>query len=181
MDKVATANLNSFASNGMQADFVPTSEPSITVPASLLQDLLGAIQDLKEEVAQLREERDQDRQEIAALRARIASLETTEEQDISRLSLDVAYDRQRLAKLEQPPEPATTKKSTGHVDELHRLMVEDRSQQVSIAKAARLLDISKERMRQLKPLILQDGRFEMGWGQVKGKKAVVIRIRQFLK
>jgi len=32
---------------------------------------------------------------------KIAALETTEEQDISRLALDIGYDRQRLTKLEK--------------------------------------------------------------------------------
>jgi len=108
MDKIALASLNSFASNGMQADFESPAE-SITVPASLLQDLLGALQDLKEEVAQLREERDQDRQEIAVLRTRLASMESLQESEISRVCVDIAQDRKRLASLEHPiKEPGKT-------------------------------------------------------------------------
>ncbi|MEI2762037.1 hypothetical protein [Methanothrix soehngenii] len=59
-------------------------------------------------------------------------------------------------------------------------MIEDKTAQISVAKAARLLGISKERMRQLKPLILKDDRFEMGWASVAGRKGAVIRIRKFL-
>ena len=59
-------------------------------------------------------------------------------------------------------------------------MIEDKTAQVSLAKAARLLGISNERMRQLKPLILKDDRFEIGWTSVAGRKGTVIRIRKFL-
>jgi len=152
----------------------------ITLTIGQLQDLVGqavqkAVQPVQDEVVQLRVT-------VAAQAEKIAALESTQDTlaDNQLIQLRLIKDlRDEVHK--EPPAPATTKKSTAHVDDLHRLMVEDRSQQVSIAKAARLLGISKERMRQLKPLILQDGRFEMGWSTVKGKKAVVIRIRQFLK
>jgi chromosome segregation ATPase len=66
---------------------------------------MGAVQDLKDEVAQ-------GRQEIADLRARIASLESLQEQDVTRLACDIATDRRRLAALENPhKEPGKTETS----------------------------------------------------------------------
>ncbi len=181
MTKLADASINNLRNS--EADFLPSSETTITVPASLLQDLLGAVQDLKDEVSSLTDRVGSTETENAALRLKLASLESLQEQDTTRILLDVATDRRRLAALEHPteePAPAPSRKTTSHIDELHRLMTEEKSQQVSIAKGARLLGICKERLRQLKPLIMQDKRFEMGWSTVKGKKAAVIRIRRFL-
>ena len=182
-DNTLASSINAFSVEpSLEQSLEYSLEQSITVPAQVLQDLLGAVQELKDEVAALRSERDQDRQELAAMRQQIAASEKwqatlsdnqyTQLQIINSLREDVHKD---------PAPSATTKKSTAHIDELHRLMTEEKSQQVSIAKGARLLDISKERLRQLKPLILADGRFEMGWSTMKGQKGAVIRIRQYLK
>ena len=117
--------------------------------------------------------------DMADLRQQIAALEGLH----GSLSDSLYFQLQQIKGLKEeihpiPSEP--TKKTVSHIDELHRLMIEEKTQQVSIAKGARLLDISKERMRLLKPLILKDGRFELSWSTIKGKKAVVIRIRKFL-
>jgi len=159
----------------------------ITLTVGQLLDLLAqAIEPLQarieavEATAARKDEIDDLRATVAAQDKKMAAVESLQEQDVTRIYCDIAQDRQRIAKLERPPAPTTTKKSTVHIDALYRLMVEDHSQQVSIAKAARLLGMSKERMRQLKPLILHDGRFEIGWTTVKGKRAAAIRIRQFL-
>ncbi len=103
-------SLNSSVAESINA-FSPAS-PLVTIPAATLQDLLEAIQGLKDEVAALREERDQDRQEMATLRAAVASLESLQEQDTTRICLDIAYDRRRLAALEHPiKEPGNTEAS----------------------------------------------------------------------
>ena len=145
----------------------------ITIPAAVLQDLLGATQELKDEVTVLKNE-------LAILHEKDKEIEKQQDNLAENQLIQLRIISGLKEDMSAAEPPATTKKTTDHVDDLYRLMVEDRSQQVSIAKAARLLGISKERMRQLKPLILRDSRFEMGWGQVKGKKAMVIRIRRFL-
>jgi len=182
MDNVALAPINSFASTAMQADFVPNSEQLITLTYGQLQELITqavekAIQPLQARISALEDEKDRDRAEFERFKAthKQFAVQTTND-------LDALFEAN--LKPTAAPQPSTktiTKKTSDHIDDLHRLMVEDRTQQVSIAKAARLLGICKERMRQLKPLIMSDGRFELGWSQVKGKKAVIIRIRQFLK
>jgi uncharacterized coiled-coil protein SlyX len=163
----------------MQADFVPTSEQLCTLTIGQLQDLISqsvekATQPLQDRISSLEAT-------VASQDEKIATLEATQDtlSENQLIQLQLIHKMREDVQQDVPAQPS--KKTTDHIDELHRLMVEDRTQQISIAKGARLLGISKERMRQLKPLIMQDGRFELGWSTVKGKKAVVIRIRQFLK
>ncbi|NLI07921.1 MAG: hypothetical protein GX457_12665 [Thermotogaceae bacterium] len=169
MNKVASASINTFGPSP-KADFVSPSDEAITISVSQLQNLIKgaidqAIQPLQAEIAQLHEE-------ITSLEA---AQDTLSDNQLIQLRLI-----NELKEGNQEKEAATTKKSTAHIDELHRLMIEEKTQQVSIAKAARLLGISKERMRQLKPLILKDDRFEIGWASVAGRKGTIIRIRKFL-
>jgi uncharacterized membrane protein len=51
---------------------------------------------------------------VANLQEDLTVLETSEEQDISRLAVDIAYDRQRLAKLERI-EPQPLQKDRGEI------------------------------------------------------------------
>ncbi len=181
MTKLASASINTFGPSPKAIE--SPSEQLITLTYGQLQGLIReTIQPLQDEIAQLREERDQDRQEIASLRAKLASLEkdrdTLSENQLIQLRL--IHELKEKVNQESQSPATTTKKTTDHIDDLHRLMIEDKTAQVSIAKAARLLGISKERMRQLKPLILKDDRFEIGWASVAGRKGTVIRIHKFL-
>jgi hypothetical protein len=181
MKVVDTTQIYSFAPIAAQNDFaVSPSEQLITLTYDQLQELITqavekAIQPLQDRISSLEAT-------VASQNEKITALEATQDilSENQLIQLKLIHKVREEARQEVPA-PATAKKTADHIDDLHRLMIEDRTQQVSIAKGARLLGISKERMRQLKPLIMQDGRFELGWGQVKGKKAVVIRIRQFLK
>ena len=165
MTEVASASINTFGPSP-KADFETPSDQLITLTYGQLQGLIeAAIRPLQDEIAQLQEE--------------LASLEKVQDtlSDNQLIQLRLINELKEKA---SHGSPATTKKSTDHIDELHRLMIEEKTQQVSIAKAARLLGISKERMRQLKPLILKDNRFEIGWASVAGRKGTVIRIHKFL-
>ena len=164
MTEVAIARINTFGPSP-KADFVSPSDQLITLTYGQLQGLIeAAIQPLQDEIAQLREE--------------LASLEKVQDtlSDNQLIQLRLIHG----LKEGDQEKAATTKKTVDHIDDLHRLMIEDKTAQVSIAKAARLLGISKERMRQLKPLILKDDRFEIGWASVAGRKGAVIRIHKFL-
>jgi len=164
MMETATA-INTLPSAARQAGFESPSEQLITLTYGQLQGLIeAAIQPLQAEIAQLR--------------GKLASLDKV--QDI--LSENQLIQLRLINELKEgnQEKAATTKKTIDHIDDLHRLMIEDKTAQISVAKAARLLGISKERMRQLKPLILKDDRFEMGWASVAGRKGAVIRIRKFL-
>ena len=169
MIETATA-INTLPSAARQAGFESPSEQLITLTYGQLQDLIvqavqEGIQPLQDEIAQLREE--------------LASLDKVQD-TLSENKLIQLRLIHGLKEGNQEKATTTTKKTIDHIDDLYRLMIEDKTAQVSIAKAARLLGISKERMRQLKPLILKDDRFEMGWASVAGRKGTVIRIRKFL-
>ncbi|HON36367.1 MAG: hypothetical protein PHT28_03970 [Dehalococcoidales bacterium] len=163
MTEVASASINTFGPSPKAIE--SPSEQLITLTYGQLQGLIeAAIQPLQAEIAQLR--------------GKLASLDKV--QDI--LSENQLIQLRLINELKEgnQEKAATTKKTIDHIDDLHRLMIEDKTAQISVAKAARLLGISKERMRQLKPLILKDDRFEMGWASVAGRKGAVIRIRKFL-
>jgi hypothetical protein len=169
MIETATA-INTLPSAARQAGFESPSEQLITLTYGQLQDLIvqavqEGIQPLQDEIAQLREE--------------LASLDKVQD-TLSENQLIQLRLIHGLKEGNQEKATTTTKKTIDHIDDLYRLMIEDKTAQVSIAKAARLLGISKERMRQLKPLILKDDRFEMGWASVAGRKGAIIRIRKFL-
>jgi len=153
MDKVALARINSFVSQ-IQSNAQPSE--SITIPAVILQDLLGAIQELKDEVAALREERAQDHQEMATLTARmdtltarVSSLESMEEQDISRVCLDIAQDRQRITKLEKPPEPQPTKIATTRIERIEKLCQDTPGHTISLSELRGRLGIHKSVLSRL--------------------------------
>lgn len=86
-------------------EVVDTSINTLPYPAvspadsSILNQLLAEIQELRSEVAQLRED-NQD------LREKITALESLQLQDIDRVCLDIAQDRQRISRLEyKEPQP----------------------------------------------------------------------------
>ncbi|MGD9817259.1 MAG: hypothetical protein AB7V04_01020 [Desulfomonilaceae bacterium] len=172
MSEIASASINTFGPSP-KADSVPPSDQLIVLTYGQLRDLIKgaieqAVQPLQAEIAQLHED--------------ITSLEAAQDtlSDNQLIQLRLIHELKEKVNQESQSPATTTKKTTDHIDDLHRLMIEDKTAQVSIAKAARLLGISKERMRQLKPLILKDDRFEMGWTSVAGRKGTVIRIRKYL-
>lgn len=179
---VDTTQINSFPRNSSRNEFVatdknsssePRNEPLLTITLSQLQNLIKtavneAIEPLQKEIQELRE--------------KITGLEKTQDiqADNQLIQLRLIHEINENKQREALPEP--TNKSKAHIDELYRLMIEEKTAQVSILKASRLLRISKERMRQLKPLILADGRFELAWDRQKGqKKRVVIRVRKYIR
>jgi len=95
MDKVALAKINSFASTAARTDFEPPSEESVFVlTSSQLQEII--------------------RQATAPILQELQALRTSQEADIERLALDIALDRQRLAKLEKT-EPQPLQKDRGEI------------------------------------------------------------------
>jgi hypothetical protein len=116
MSDVASARINSFGPSP-KVGFVSPSDQLITLTYAQLQDLIKraidqAIQPLQDEIAQLRATVDAQGEEIASLRSTVASLETLQEQDTTRICLDIAYDRRRLTALEHPAkEPGKTELS----------------------------------------------------------------------
>ena len=88
MDKIALASLNSFGPMP-EAGVQPEEETIFVLTAGQLQEIISrSIQPLREE--------------MTALCSRLAELESLQESEISRVCCDIAYDRQRLARLENP-------------------------------------------------------------------------------
>jgi FtsZ-binding cell division protein ZapB len=117
MSEIASARINTFGPSP-KADSVPPS--AITISVSQLQELIQgaveqAIQPLQEEISQLREE-------IDSLRARTTSLESTLDQEISRVCVDIAYDRKRLAKLEHPSTKEPGKTDLSRAEKIERYL-----------------------------------------------------------
>jgi len=108
MIKVAAA-INNFASQATQTDFVSPSEESVFIlTAGQLQDLIKeVVQPLQNEIKYLKAT-------VARQNETITALKFAQEEDISRLALDIAYDRQRLAKLERI-EPQPMQKERGEI------------------------------------------------------------------
>ena len=146
MDKVATASLNNLRIS--EADFVPSSEQSITISVSQLRQIIqDAIQPLKDEIEAFREERDQDRQEIAALRLKLASLESLQESEISRVCVDIATDRRRLAALEHPTkEPGKTEIS--RAEKIERYLSSRPDHRATYETLKGHLGIDKDRLKE---------------------------------
>jgi hypothetical protein len=110
MEVVDTAQINSLPSTA-QADFVPPAdEPVFILTSSQLQDIISqAIQPALDRISEIEDRMDRLEEENATLRLKMASLESTEEQDVTRIYSDVAQDRQRISKLESKPTgPAPT-------------------------------------------------------------------------
>jgi len=97
MDKVASARINNFGP-ALKADVQPAEESVFVLTSNQLKEIIA--QAVKEAIQPLQEE-------MAALRSRLAELETLQEQDTTRICLDIAYDRRRLAALEKV-EPGPT-------------------------------------------------------------------------
>ena len=90
-------------------------------------------------------------EEIQALREELSTLR-------EEVALERAYDRQRIARLEKTRAKPT---DSTHVEDLRQIMISLNIRQVSVKDAARLLELSKSRMDQLKPAIAADSRFQI--------------------
>ena len=143
MSKLAIASINSFASTETRTDFVPPSEQLVTLTYGQLQDLTTqavqkAIQPLQDHVNDLEKT-------IAAQGEQIAALTTTEEHDVNRICLDIAYDRQRLARLEKV-EPQPLQKDRGEI--LRALLVANGGKMLA-KEARKRMHLSKDRFSKL--------------------------------
>jgi len=99
MSEIASAMINTFGKSP-KADFVSPSEQLITLTIGQLQNLITqavekAIQPLQDRISSL-----EDRS--ARLEEENAALIATQEQDVTRICLDIALDRQRISRLEHP-------------------------------------------------------------------------------
>ena len=179
MSNVANARINTFGPLP-KAD-VPQSEPVISLTLDQLKGLISnAVQEAINPILD----------EIKDLETKVAALESTQEQEITRLCLDIAYDRQRITKLEIPePEPPKeySSKVASHLDEIVKALV-DREKQSKLSgqkwdymafwEVEQLLDLSHRRISQLADIARNDPRFALGWHPRK-KNMKVFRLNHF--
>jgi hypothetical protein len=170
MIEIATA-INNFASQATQIDFVPPSEESVFVLTSgQLQGIIKeAIQPLQDRIESLEAR-------IIAQDEKIASLESTQEQDTTRICVDIAHDRQRIAKLESPK----LEVDSPLLNELYKEMKAQGRKQTDFATAARMVKRSKRRITQLKTAIALDQRFILLPSDSHSQK-MIIRLREYYK
>ena len=173
MNNVATASINSFGI-APPAEVPPSEDPIFVLTSSQLRQIVAdAIQGLEDEVAQLREERDQDRQDIASLRDAVASMgkqqDTLGENQLIQLQL-----------INQPKEEIkpTAPDESSLIDELYQHMRAVGLKQTTFAGAAKSLDRSKGRIKQLHPLLAMDQRFIILPSE-SHKQRLLIRLREF--
>ena len=69
----------------------------------------------KDEIDDLRATVAAQDEKMAAMAARMTAVESLQEQDVTRIYCDIAQDRQRIARLEKPPEPQPTQKDRAEV------------------------------------------------------------------
>jgi len=133
-------------------------EDSHILPVASPQYLLGQVLDRlaaleerekarEEELIALREETARQKEEIVALREEVA--------------LERAYDRQRISKLEAPAPVLSQKTGEAHLNRLFSEMKRLRMRQTTTRDAARLMGISKDQAKKLKPYLAADFRFTL--------------------
>jgi uncharacterized membrane protein len=118
MSEIASASINTLRTS-TEADFVPPSEQLITLTYGQLSELVTravekAIQPLQDSISSLEDRIDHLEEENATMRLKLSSVESLEEQDVSRLACDIAYDRQRISRLEKV-EPQPLQKDRGEI------------------------------------------------------------------
>lgn len=132
----------------------PLSNQVITISLDQLQTIIEkAIQPLQDCIESLEATIASQQEEIAALRLKLAFLESTEEQDVSRLAVDIAHDRQRITKLEQrsptaPPAPPKGDKTTARIAKLKDFL-KARGGGATFQEVERLLGIRPNQMTKL--------------------------------
>ena len=148
MDKVANASINSFG-NSPEADASP-EESIFVLTSSQLRSLIveaveKAIQPLQDRIESLESTVASQGNELAALRSKLASLESLQESEISRVCVDIAQDRRRLAALEKV-EPQPLQKDRG---EILRALIAANGGKMLAKDARQKMHLSRSRFSEL--------------------------------
>lgn len=112
--------------------------------------------------------------EVLSMRQKIDALEikiSDQDKIIELRTLEIAQDRRRIAKLEQPHKP----KDSRLLDELYKTMQARGLKQTDFATAARMVKRSKARMLQLKGEIGEDMRFMLVPSESHSQKVIIRR------
>jgi hypothetical protein len=119
-----------FAETDMSEEELPGSV--IMLPASAILYLVAELERLKWQV----ESHD----------SRIADITARQDEDCDRLARDIAYDRQRLARLEAQPDPTPSQKDRG---EILRALLAAHGGKMPVKEARQKMHLSKAQFSQL--------------------------------
>ncbi len=143
MIEVANAGINTFGITSPKANVSPSEEPIFVLSSSQLQEIISrAIQPLQDEVQSLKDT-------IASLESKVSALTTTQEQEVNRLAVDIAFDRQRIAKLEHALGPANEARIEKLKDYLTAKKDAGLRPEASFTEARAYLEVSRSQFSQL--------------------------------
>ena len=131
----------------------PSETTTITVSLADLRQIVTeavqkAIQPLQDRIESLESIVASQGEEIAALRLKLASLESLQEADTTRICLDIAYDRRRLAALEHPIEEPTATESE-RIGRIEKLCTDAPKHEISLSELRGRLGIDKSVLSRL--------------------------------
>jgi hypothetical protein len=145
MIKIADASIKTFPLSSIKTGNAQPDEQIFVLASSQLQDIIEkATEPLLERITALEDI-------VASQNEKIAALETMQLQDIDRISLDIAQDRQRISRLERI-EPQPLQKDRGEIlmaliaTNGGKMLTKDVRQKMRLDKAtfSRLLDTLAE-------------------------------------
>jgi hypothetical protein len=109
------------------------------LPESVIMLPSGAVLYLVSEIERMKVQ-------VASLDRRITELASRQDEDCDRLARDIAFDRQRLAKLETPPDPMPSQKDRAEI--LRALLVANNGKMFE-KEARQKMHLSKSQFSQL--------------------------------
>lgn len=140
MDKIASASLNSFGP-ALKADVQPAEESVFVLTGSQLREIIA--QAVKEAIQPL-----QDR--IESLENKMSELQSLQESEVSRICVDIATDRRRLAALEKvEPGPTDEKRIESLEGYLKDKKVAGLKPEASFSEARAYLELSRSQFSKL--------------------------------
>jgi len=86
--------------------------------------------------------------EIAALREKVASLEALQEQDVTRIYTDIAQDRKRIAKLENPPAREPSKAMIDRAEKIEKYLASKPDHRATFEALRGHLGVDKARLNE---------------------------------
>jgi len=168
MQEIASASINTFGI-APKTDVTPSEESIFVLTAGQLQEIISrAIQPLQDEVVELKTTVAGQQEKIADMGRKLASLESLQESEITRVCVDIAQDRRRLAALETT-EPQPLQKDRGEI--LRALIVANGGKM--LAKEARQkMHLSRSRFSEL--LASMDGDIELKPFHLRKNQKVIV-------
>ena len=121
---------------------------------------------------------------VARQAEEIATLKVAQESQVEDLKYTLRLLNEDVKDLRKGHTTTSKDKALAQIEKLYQIMKEKKVEEATIDQAAFLLKISKRRMNQLKELVGEDSRFDLGWSRAKtmrGQKGVVIKIHQYIK